>query len=87
MSANERLALMDIFVSRCQWRTAHFKWRPNLVDEADNHRLELAISANAHILVTSNVRDLEKAELRFPHTKIETPAATVRRLEDERFNR
>jgi predicted nucleic acid-binding protein len=66
MSANERLALLEIFVSCCHWRTAHFKWRPNLVDEADNHLLELAISANAHILVTSNIRDFEKAELRFP---------------------
>jgi putative PIN family toxin of toxin-antitoxin system len=87
MSATERIALLEIFVSRCHWRTAHFKWRPNLVDEADNHLIELAISANAHILVTSNIRDFEKAELRFPHIKIETPAATVRRLEHERFNR
>ncbi len=80
LSPDERMALLEIFISRSHWRIAHFKWRPNLLDESDNHLLELAISANAHILVTSNIRDFEKGELRFPHIKIETPADTVRRL-------
>jgi putative PIN family toxin of toxin-antitoxin system len=80
LNAQERTALLEIFLSRCQWRTAHFKWRPNLVDEGDNHLIELAISANAHILVTSNIRDFERAELRFPHIRIETPETAARRL-------
>jgi putative PIN family toxin of toxin-antitoxin system len=80
LSSQERTALLEIFLSRCHWRTAYFKWRPNLVDEGDNHLLELAISANAHILVTSNIRDFERAELRFPHIRIETPETAARRL-------
>lgn len=80
LNAQERTALLEIFLSRCHWRTAYFKWRPNLVDEGDNHLLELAISANAHILVTSNIRDFERAELKFPHIRIETPETAARRL-------
>lgn len=82
LNAHERMALLEIFLSRCHWRTAHFKWRPNLVDEGDNHLLELAISANAHILVTSNIRDFERAELKFPHIKIETPETAAKRLSE-----
>lgn len=80
LNAQERTALLEIFLSRCHWRTAYFKWRPNLVDEGDNHLLELAISANAHILVTSNIRDFGRAELKFPHIRIETPETAARRL-------
>lgn len=80
LNAQERTTLLEIFLSRCHWRTAYFKWRPNLVDEGANHLLELAISANAHILVTSNIRDFERAELKFPHIRIETPETAARRL-------
>ena len=80
LTTEERWTLLEIFVSRCHWRTVYFKWRPNLQDEGDNHLLELAVAANAHIVVTSNIRDFDSAELKFPHIKIERPATAVRRL-------
>lgn len=75
-----RWDLLEAFVSKCEWGTAHFKWRPNLPDEGDNHLVELAIAVNAHIIVTSNTRDFLRAELRFPHLRIETPEETAKRL-------
>ncbi|SMC81791.1 putative toxin-antitoxin system toxin component, PIN family [Rhizobium sp. RU36D] len=80
LSLAERWDLLEAFVARCEWGIAHFTWRPNLRDEADNHLIELAIAVNAHILVTSNTRDFAHAELRFPHLKIELPEETAKRL-------
>jgi len=48
-------------------------WRPNLPDEGDNHVLELAVAGSAQTIVTSNVRDFQRGELRFPDLEILTP--------------
>lgn len=68
-----RLDLLDIFVAKSEWRYVHFKWRPNLRDEADNHVVELAVAGNASFIVTSNIRDFVAQELKFPHIKAVTP--------------
>ena len=41
-------------------------WRPNLVDEADNHLTELAVAAQAGAIVTNNARHLRAGALQFP---------------------
>lgn len=70
----EREALLDGFFSACEWVKVYYAWRPNLPDEADNHLIELAVAGAARAIVTHNVRDFRRAELRFPHLGVFTPA-------------
>jgi putative PIN family toxin of toxin-antitoxin system len=69
----ERFELLDIFLARCQWSMVYFTWRPNLRDEADNHLVELAVAGGADAIVTRNLRDLGRMELRFPQLKVLGP--------------
>ena len=45
LSAREREALFDGFLSACRWVEVFYAWRPNLPDESDNHLIELAVAA------------------------------------------
>ena len=74
LTAKEREDLLDAFLSVSEWVPIYFLWRPNLPDEGDNHLIELAVAGMAAALVTQNVRDLRRGELRFPQLRIETPA-------------
>jgi putative PIN family toxin of toxin-antitoxin system len=73
LSAREREALLDAFLSTCRWTRIYYLWRPNLPDEADNHVLELAIAGAAEALITRNTRDFAGAQLRFPNLRILRP--------------
>ncbi len=66
LNARERREVFDGFLNACRWIEVFFAWRPNLPDEADNHLMELAVAGNALAIVTGNVRDLARGELRFP---------------------
>ncbi len=57
-----------------QWVTIYYGWRPNLPDEADNHLVELALAGAAAGIVTHNVQDLARGELRFDQLRVLTPA-------------
>lgn len=70
LSAKERDALFDAFLSVCHWVRVSYLWRPNLKDEADNHLVELAVAGNANWVITRNVRDVAYGELSFPGLKI-----------------
>ncbi len=61
-----------------EWVPIFYLWRPNLTDEADNHVLELAAAGNARWIVTNNIRDFSKGELRFPDIQIATPSKLLR---------
>jgi predicted nucleic acid-binding protein len=50
-----------------------YAWRPNLPDEADNHLIELAVAAQADAIVTRNLRDVSRGELKFPSLRVCTP--------------
>ena len=50
-----------------------YAWRPNLPDEADNHLVELGVAAQADAIVTRNLRDLSRGELKFPALMALTP--------------
>ena len=65
--------LLAAFCSVSQWVPVFYLWRPNLPDEADNHVLELALAGNAQWIATNNVRDFNRAQLRFPDIRIMTP--------------
>jgi len=79
LSAVEREEMLNAFLSVCEWVPIFFLWRPNLPDEGDNHLVELAVAGMAAALVTQNVRDLRRGELRFPQLSIETPAQFMTR--------
>ena len=73
LTTGERNAVFDGFLNRCRWVEVYYAWRPNLPDEADNHLIELGVAAQAATIVTRNLRDLTRGELKFPSLKILTP--------------
>lgn len=73
LDAAEREELLDIFLACCEWTRIYFGWRPNLPDEGDNHLVELAIAGGAHYIVTRNLRDVARMELKFPTLRVVSP--------------
>ncbi|MDZ4251881.1 MAG: hypothetical protein U1A72_04835 [Sulfuritalea sp.] len=47
-------------------------------DEANNHVLELAVTARAAAIVTHNRADFVRSELRFPELRILAPAELLK---------
>ena len=80
LDAQERDELLNIFLAGCQWTRVYYLWRPNLPDEGDNHLVELAVAGSASHLVTRNLRDLERMELRFPRLKLVSPEDFLKEL-------
>lgn len=70
----ERLDVLAALARQGRWATVYYGWRPNLPDEADNHLIELALAGGAEAIVTHNVRDLKRGELRLGGLRILTPA-------------
>ncbi len=50
-----------------------YLWRPNLTDEDDNFILEIAVAAWPCTIVTHNIADFARSELRFPQVTLCTP--------------
>lgn len=73
LTAKERGEVFDGLMSRCRWVEVFYAWRPNLPDEADNHLIELAVAAQADAIVTRNLRDVARGELKFPTLRVLTP--------------
>ena len=73
LNPQEREELLDIFLAACEWTPVYFGWRPNLRDEGDNHLVELAVAGGARCIVTRNLRDLRRMELRFPGLRVLSP--------------
>jgi putative PIN family toxin of toxin-antitoxin system len=73
LSASERNEVFDGFLNRCSWVEVFYAWRPNLPDESDNHLIELAVAAQANVIVTRNLRDVARGELKFPALKVLSP--------------
>lgn len=73
LSAVERERLLEDFLSVCEWVEVFFLWRPNLPDEEDNRVVELAVAGGASMIVTNNVRDFQRSQLRFPEFRIVKP--------------
>lgn len=73
LTDGEREQFFDGFLSCCRWVEVFYAWRPNLPDEADNHLIELAMAAQADVIVTRNLRDVSRGELKFPNLRVLTP--------------
>ncbi len=71
----ERNELLDIFLSTSVWTRIYYVWLPNLPDEADNHLVELAVAGGARLIVTRNLRDIARMELKFPDLHVVSPEA------------
>jgi uncharacterized protein len=69
----EKTKLLSAFMSVCQWVKVYYLWRPNLLDEADNHLIELAIAGNASKIITRNLKDFRQSQLKFPQLQFKTP--------------
>jgi putative PIN family toxin of toxin-antitoxin system len=80
LTEKERRALLESFLSVCEWVKVYYLWRPNLPDEADNHLIELAVAGAADFIVTHNVRDVARGELMFPGLRILTPTQFLRAI-------
>lgn len=73
LSPAERQEFFAGFAAACDWVPVYYLWRPNLPDEGDNHFLELAVAGGAGSIVTQNIRNFRRAELRFPGIAVLTP--------------
>lgn len=73
LSAKERGEFFDGFLAVCRWVEVFYAWRPNLPDEADNHLIELGVAAQAEVIVTRNLRDVARGELKFPSLRVLAP--------------
>ena len=69
----EKIKLLNAFMSVCRWVKVYYLWRPNLLDEADNHLIELAIAGNASKIITRNLKDFRQSQLKFPQLEFKTP--------------
>jgi predicted nucleic acid-binding protein len=69
----EREAVLDALLNTARWVEVFYAWRPNLPDEGDNHLIELAVAGQAQVIVSRNLRDLTRGELRFPGLQILGP--------------
>ena len=83
LTPSERDAVFDALMSVCVWTPIYYLWRPNLPDAGDDHLVELALAGGADWIVTSNVRDLQRGELRFDHLQIGTAGQF---LDDRRYS-
>jgi uncharacterized protein len=50
-----------------------YLWRPNLPDEGDNFVFEAAFAASPATIVTHNVRDFQRPEIKWPGVFVKTP--------------
>ena len=80
LNQHEREDLLDIFLSVCEWTRVYYTWRPNLPDEADNHLIELAVAGGADLIVTRNLRDIQRGELQFPQLRIISPEEFLKEI-------
>lgn len=77
-NVDERMALFNDFCSICRWVSVHYRWRPNLRDEGDNHILELAMAGGAEQVVSWNAKDFRARDLALPDVRVVTPAEFMR---------
>lgn len=56
--------VIDLLVLLADKYSVYYRLRPNLLDENDNLFIECAFTSNSQYLVTSNIKDFTKGELK-----------------------
>ena len=79
-TAEERLQVLAALAQAGRWVQVYYGWRPNLRDEGDNFVLEIAVAAWPCTLVTHNLADFARGQLRVPQIPITTPGQLLRSL-------
>jgi putative PIN family toxin of toxin-antitoxin system len=79
-SPDDRLQVLAALAAAGRWIKIYYGWRPNLRDAGDDHLIELAVAGGARAVVTHNVRDLRRSELRWPNLAILTPSECLERF-------
>lgn len=72
--------LLDALCATAEWVPIYYLLRPNLVDEGDNHILELATAGNARWVVTNNLKDFAGSQLHLPDVGITTPEQLLKEV-------
>lgn len=80
ISFREVEVVLAQLVARAADVDVRYLWRPNLADEGDNFVLEIAVAAWPCTIVTHNLADFARAELRFPQIAICTPGQLMQSL-------
>lgn len=65
--------LLDALCATAEWVPIYYLLPLNLVDEGDNHILELATAGDACWVVTNNLRAFAGSQLHIPDVGITTP--------------
>ena len=51
----------------------YYFWRPTLPDDAESRLTELSVAGRANFIVTRNLRDVGRMELKFPQLRVCSP--------------
>lgn len=65
--------VLDLLVLLADKYSIYYRLRPNLLDENDNLFVECAFTSNSHYLITSNIRDFKRGELKSYPFNVITP--------------
>jgi putative PIN family toxin of toxin-antitoxin system len=79
-SGQDRIEVMAALAATGRWVKIYHGWRPNLRDPGDDFLIELAVAGGARAVVTQNVRDLRRAEFRWPGFLILTPSECLEKF-------
>ena len=82
LSPSEREAVFDALMSACVWTPIYYLWRPNLPDPDDDHLIELALAGGADWIVTANIRDVGRGELKLGGLRVGTAGDFLDRYRD-----
>jgi predicted nucleic acid-binding protein len=81
ITVQEAEVVLAQLVAKATEIDVRYLWRPNLHDEGDNFILEIAVAAWPCTIVTHNITDFQRAELRFPHIVLITPGQLMKSLQ------
>lgn len=73
ISSNQVEDILDLLVLLADKYSIYYRLRPNLLDENDNLFVECAFASNSHYLITSNIKDFTRGELKNHPFQVVTP--------------
>jgi len=73
ISSSQIEDVLDLLVLLADKYSIYYRLRPNLLDENDNLFVECAFTSNSHYLITSNIKDFKRGELKSYPFKVITP--------------